>query len=87
MGKNKAPPVLREGVVYATWKKELSAWELLTDTDKKKRGVQVYLEGLEGRFKQLVSKIPIEDLNKDEGVKTITDKLDTYCSEDESQRA
>ena len=83
----KAPPVLKEGVLYEAWLHDISAWELITKTEAAKRGVQVYLYGLEGKFKDYISKIPIKDLNVDEGVKVITDKLDTFCAVDKSQRA
>ena len=83
----KAPPVLRDGVIYEAWKHDLSAWEVITDTEKKKRGLQVYLYGLEGRYKDVISKVAVEDLNVDEGVKVITEKLDKYLQKDKSQQA
>lgn len=84
---SKAPPVLKEGVSYRKWLHELEAWQLLTDTEVKKQAVQIYLYGLEGQYKDLISKVAITELNRDNGVKTITDKLDLFIKEDESQRA
>ena len=82
MSKTKAPPVLREGVPYAGWLHDLSAWEIITDTDPEKQALQVYLYGLEGRYKDLISKIPVEKLKKAGGIKVITDKLGPFCAED-----
>ena len=84
---SKAPPVLKEGSVYAVWLHELSAWELITDIAKSKQAVHVYLYGLEGQYKDLISKIPIADLNTEGGLKVITDKLGGFCKQSESQRA
>ena len=84
---NKGPPVLKEDRSYSQWKHELSAWVLLTDLEKKKQGIAVYLNGLEGKYKELISKLPIADLNKDEGVTLITNALYIYCESNEAQRA
>ena len=39
----KAPPVLKDGVVYSTWRHELEAWQLLTDLAVEKQAIQIYL--------------------------------------------
>ena len=83
----KAPPVLKDGVVYSTWRHELEAWQLLTDLAVEKQAIQIYLYGLEGQFRDLISKIPIRTLNAQNGVKALLDKLDEFCVADKSRRA
>ena len=83
----KAPPVLKDGVVYSTWRHELEAWQLLTDLAVEKQAIQILLYGLEGQFRDLISKIPIRTLNAQNGVKTLLDKLDEFCVPDKSPRA
>ena len=75
----KAPPVLMEDGNYAAWKHKLQAWELLTELKEEKRGLAVYLQGLKGNYQTVISKVPIEDLNKKDGVKRIISILDRYC--------
>lgn len=85
-GNSKAPPVLTEEGNYAQWKHQLRAWQLLTDVKEEKQGLSVYLHGLTGTFKEIVSKTSIEDLHKKGGVKTITDLLDRHCELQKSSR-
>ena len=82
----KAPPVLKEDGNYSAWKHKLTAWEILTDIKPDKQGLAVYLQGLEGRYQEVVSKIDIKDLNTNGGVAKITALLDRYCQAHESQR-
>ena len=87
MSKQKAPPVLRDGVSYASWKHELSAWVLLTDLTAEKQALSVYVNGLEGKYKDLVSKIEVKDLNHKDGMKKIIARLDEFCEGQKAQRA
>lgn len=82
----KAPPVLTENGNYTAWKHQLQAWELLTELKEEKKALAVYLQGLEGRYKEVVSKIDIQELNTKDGVAKITTLLDRYCQSQESQR-
>ena len=79
---SKAPPVLKDGVIYSTWKHELEAWIILTDTPKEKQAIQIYLTGLEDQYRDLISKIPISELNDENGVTVLTDTLEAYCEAD-----
>ena len=83
---SKAPPILKDGVIFSTWRHELDAWVLLTETPKAKQAIQIYLNSLEGKYRELVSKIPIADLNKETGVKTLVDKLSVFCEQNKSKR-
>ena len=82
----KAPPVLKDGGSYAKWKHEVAAWQILTDLPKEKQAVSLFMYGMEGTCQDLISKLPISDLNKEGGVKLITDALDIYCEANLAQR-
>lgn len=86
MAAAKAPPVLKEDGSYSSWKHQLAAWQLLTDVKEEKQALAVYLQGLEGRFKEVVSKLEIAELNKKDGVAKIVTLLDRYCQSQVSQR-
>ena len=45
MGGNnyKSPPVIKEGLLYSEWKKELAIWSDFTDLEKKKQGGALFL--------------------------------------------
>ena len=82
----KTPPALSKSSSYENWKKELKAWERLTEVNVKKRGLAVLLS-LEGKAKDAILDIDIDLLSADNGVKIITDKLDTLYLKDKAQMA
>ena len=82
----KAPPVFKEGSSYAQWKHALSAWKILTGIEKEKQALSVYLHGLDPVYQEVISKLDINLLNHEGGVKLITDTLDVYCESELSQR-
>ena len=77
----KTPPVLVHEDSYDEWKGDLAIWQLYTDLDKKKQGPAVYLM-LSGRARECVRDLKIEDIGAIDGVKKITDKLDTLFEKD-----
>ncbi|CAL4131177.1 unnamed protein product, partial [Meganyctiphanes norvegica] len=77
----KTPPVLVHEDSYDEWKGDLAIWQLYTDLDKKKQGPAVYLM-LSGRARECVRDLKIEDIGANDGVKKITDKLDTLFEKD-----
>lgn len=83
----KGPPVLKEDGDYQAWKKEIAAWQIITDLEPEKRGISIFLFGLEGIYKDLVSKLEISTLNSKDGVRSIEKVLDRYCQSTEAHRA
>ena len=81
----KAPPILEDEVSYGRWKKELALWEIFTDLPLKKRGAAVSLS-LSGKARDIAISIPIEDLQKDDGLKNLTESLDKLFLKDIDQR-
>ena len=81
----KSPPKFEEGTSYESWKKDVRLWTKLTDLDKKKQGIAVYLS-LTGQARNLVSEVPEEDFCKDTGVATVLEKLDGLFLADKSLR-
>ena len=78
----KAPPAFdAEGDDYLAWKNDIEVWEVFTDLKEKKRGPAVYLS-LTGKAREAVRGINVGDLAKNEGVKTIIEKLDSIYLQD-----
>lgn len=72
----KAPPVMRDGLPYDDWKKELQIWQAFTDLDKKRQGGALFLT-LTGKAREAVlGEIEVDKVNKDNGVDTIVKALD-----------
>ena len=82
----KTPPALSKSSSYENWKKELQVWEKLTDVSKSKRGLTVLLS-LEGKAKDAILELEIDDLSTENGLKLITDKLDSLYLKDKAQMA
>ena len=81
----KTPPLWEDGKSFEKWKSEMELWALITELDKKKRGPVVALT-LTGRKREIALEIKAEDLNKDEGLKTLLDKLKLSFGQDETDR-
>ena len=85
-GEAKAPPVFKEGMSYSNWKHQITAWEALTSLPAAKRGLSVYLHALEGTHMEVISKLPIAELQTETGVQKILALLDRYCEKKLSER-
>ena len=72
----KNPPKLEEDC-YERWKNELEIWQLVRDLEKKKRALAVTLS-LTGKAREAVLNIEAEDLNRDEGMKTLIQTLKVF---------
>ena len=77
----RTPPILAGEESYLEWKDDIKVWELFTDLEKKKRGPAVYLS-LHGSARDCVRDLTIEQIGGNEGVKSITDKLDEVFLKD-----
>ena len=77
MNNLKTPPVLVDEDSYQEWKNDLAIWQLYTDLENKRQGPAVYL-GLSGRARECIRGLKPEEIGAVNGVKKITDKLDSY---------
>ena len=73
----KIPPDFPEGTSFMQWLKELHLWEIIATVETKKHGPLVILSCFNNnlRAKRAVQSLKIEDVNKEAGVKVITDRL------------
>lgn len=80
----KAPPALREDVPYESWKKEINIWQLFTTLEKKKQGLAIFLS-LEGKAREAVLELEIDEMNTDDGVDKVLAQLDKLYLKDKLQ--
>ena len=64
-------------------------WELITSVPKKEQGIIVFLDALEGKAKaeKAVADIKANELNVENGLTLITDKLDKFFLEEIADEA
>ena len=76
--KKSAPPRFRNHVPYKVWKNKLSVWTLVTAVLKREQAIIVLLESLDGNHKaeKAVADLTAVELNKDDGLKILLEKLD-----------
>ena len=77
----KNPPTLEKDKTYQQWKNEIGFWELVTDLDKKKRGLALALS-LQGKPREVAFEIDPVKLNADDGVKFLVTELDKLFEKD-----
>ena len=82
----KTPPSLAKCSSYETWLKEIKIWQSFTDLDAKKQGPAIFLT-LEGRAREAVLELDVASISANDGVKKITEKLDTLFLKDKTQSA
>ena len=73
-GDYKAPLALTKDITYATWKKEISIWQLHTSLQRKKQAPAIFLS-LSGQACEAVLELELDKLNDDNGVKNLLEKL------------
>ena len=79
------PPILVDGKQYEIWKKEVDLWQLCCKLEKKEQGPALALS-LTGKAREAALELRVEEINADDGVKHLTDKLDGLFLKDENQR-
>ena len=82
---NIPPPSYKNASSYEHYKTLLSAWAEYTDVPKEKQGLAVALslEGSENLLcEKLFSSISVENMKKEDGLKTVTAFLDKECGKD-----
>ncbi|VDI81921.1 Hypothetical predicted protein [Mytilus galloprovincialis] len=82
----KNPPSLTKEKSYQQWKNEVKMWQLVTELDKKKRGLALALS-LQGKPREVALEITPEDLNVDEGVDKLIIELDKLFEKDKTDQA
>ena len=85
-GSYKTPPALSKSSSYENWLKEIKVWQKLTDLGIGKQGPAILLS-LEGKARDTVLELEIDDVAADGGVKLIIDKLDKLYLKDKAQSA
>ena len=82
--KKSAPPRFRNDVPYKVWKNKLSMWTLVTAVPKREQAIIVLLESLDGNHKaeKAVADLTADELNKDDGLKILLEKLDVSFQAD-----
>ena len=80
----KAPPALEDDS-YEAWKRDINIWSKFTDLVPEKQGLGVYLT-LSGRARSAASEIPIEVLEKKDGLPKLIAKLDDLFLAEKGQR-
>lgn len=78
------PPTLSDDVDFEDWEREIKIWQLATDVEKSKQGARIYLS-LEGKARENCKTIAIADLDGENGVKVLTEKLKKLYGKDEAQ--
>lgn len=81
----KNPPTFDEGKPYESWKNEVEMWIRVTELSKKKQALAVAL-GLTGRAREAAMEIPVTDLNEDNGMTKLLEKLDGLFLVEEKDR-
>ncbi|CAG2240934.1 unnamed protein product [Mytilus edulis] len=82
----KNPPGLTKDKSYQQWKNEVKMWQLVTDLDKKKRGLALALS-LQGKPREVALEVDPTDLNVDEGVDKLITELDKLFEKDKIDQA
>ena len=77
----KNPPSLEKEKSYEQWKTEVHLWELVTDLEKKKRGIALALS-LQGKAREVAAEADPEKLNADDGVAFLIKELDKLFEQD-----
>ena len=81
----KNPPAFNSDFNYENWKKDIEIWRKLTDIEKNKQALAIHLV-LTGKARQASTEISITELNSDNGVDKLIEKLDDLFLLDESRR-
>ena len=81
----KNPPSLEKEKDYQQWKNEVKMWQLVTDLDKKKRGLALALS-LQGKPREVALELDPVKLNADDGVDVLVE-LDKVFEKDKMDQA
>ena len=82
----KAPPALSKCSSYETWLKEIKIWQKFTDLKPDKQGPAIFLT-LEGRAREAVLELDVDEIGDAKGVENIVQKLNGLYAKDKTQSA
>ena len=82
----KNPPSLDKDKDYALWKNEVAMWQLVTDLEKKKRGLALALT-LQGKPREVALEMDAAKLNAENGVEVLMTELDKVFEKDKMDQA
>ena len=74
-----SPPVLSNVDKIDSWRHDLQIWECVKDIDKKQQGAVIYLSLLD-KVRNTCRDIAVADLNKDDGLNILINKLESLES-------
>ena len=85
----KTPPKFLKGMSYKTWKNKNDMWKIVTAVPKEQQAIIVLLESLEGNIKaeKAVSELTASDVNDENGMKALIEKLDKVLESDKIDEA
>ena len=81
MSTNKVPSLLSDTPQYTDWKKKVKICASFTTLEKKKQGAAILLT-LKGPAEEAVLEIDEEQINHDDGMKNVLEKLDKLYLKD-----
>ena len=82
----KCPPLFKEDETdYEQWKKDVDLWTVITDLDKNKQAIVIHLS-LSGRARSASSELTKDQLNADDGVEKLVERLDSVFLQDANWR-
>ena len=77
----KTPPTLNKNESYENWEKAVKLWQLVTEIPKIKQGAAMVL-ALSGKDRDVALELSMEELNTDNGVENILNKLGKIYKKD-----
>ena len=80
---HKVPPLLKNSASYNDWKKMVTVWKSFTPLEKNKQGGAILMT-LEGAAQDTVLELEAADINSDEGIDKVIEKLDKLYTKDET---
>ena len=80
------PPNLQSIEEFEDWLHETEIWQCSTDLEKDKQGPVIYLS-LDEKIRKTCSDIKVKDLNSDDGVDILINKLKSLFAKDSNQAA
>ena len=81
----KTPPHWEESKSFEKWKSEVELWTLVTDLDKKKQGPAIALS-LGGCKRDTALQVPNAEMNTEDGLAKVLNKLKEAYGKEESDR-